>query len=50
MAWRIQDSVIRPETDNRTTSIVRGRIWLQGFMEPVVPELMERFQKRDRES
>ena len=39
MAWRIQDSVIRGEIDNRTKGVVRGRIWLQGIAEPIVLEL-----------
>ena len=39
MAWRIQDSVIRGEIDNRTKGIVRGRLWLHGIVEPIVLEL-----------
>ena len=39
MAWRIQDSVVRGEIDNRQKNVVRGRIWLDGFAEPVVIEL-----------
>ncbi len=39
MAWRIQDSVIRGEIDNRTKGVVRGRIWLHGIAEPIVLEL-----------
>ena len=39
MAWRIQDSVVRGEIDNRRKGIVRGRLWLHGFGEPVVLEL-----------
>jgi hypothetical protein len=35
MAWRIQDSVIRGEMDNRMKGRVRGRIWLDGLPEPV---------------
>jgi len=39
MAWRIHDSVIRGEIDNRAKNTVRGRIWLNGVPEPVVLEL-----------
>lgn len=39
MAWRIQDSVIRGDVDNREKGIVRGRIWLLGREEPVVLNL-----------
>jgi hypothetical protein len=39
MAWRIQDSVIRGEVDNREKGVVRGRLWLHGLPEPVVLEL-----------
>jgi hypothetical protein len=39
MAWRIHDSVRRGEVDNRQRGIVRGRIWLDGYAEPVELEL-----------
>jgi hypothetical protein len=39
MAFRIQDSVVRGEVDNRVKGSVRGRIWLEGRAEPVVLEL-----------
>jgi hypothetical protein len=39
MAFRIHDSVVRGEVDNRVKGIVRGRIWLEGRDEPVVLEL-----------
>ena len=39
MAWRIHDSVVRGEIDNRERGIVRGKIWLHGVAEPVVLEL-----------
>jgi hypothetical protein len=39
MAWRIQDSVIRGEIDNRVKGRVRGRLWLDGLNEPVALEL-----------
>ena len=40
MAFRIHDSVVRGEIDNRVKGIVRGRIWVEGRAEPVVLELM----------
>jgi len=39
MAWRIHDSVRRGEVDNRRRGVVCGRIWLDGYAEPVVLEL-----------
>ncbi len=39
MAWRIHDSVIRGEIDNREKGRVRGRLWLDGLAEPVILEL-----------
>ena len=39
MAWRIDESVVRGEIDNRKKGEVRGRIWLEGRAEPVVLEL-----------
>ena len=39
MAWRIQDSVIRGEIDNRERGIVRGQVWLAGQPQPVRLEL-----------
>ena len=39
MAWRIQDSVIRGEIDNRVKGRVRGELWLDGLDEPVKLEL-----------
>src|SRR5215471_17143859 len=39
MAFRIHDSVVRGEIDNRTKGIVRGKIWVEGRPEPVVLEL-----------
>ncbi len=39
MAWRIHDSVIRGEIDNREKGFVRGRIWLHGFADPVALDL-----------
>jgi hypothetical protein len=38
MAWRIEESVIRGEIDNRTRDHVTGRIWFAGRAAPV--ELM----------
>ena len=40
MAWRIDESVIRGEIDNREKGIVRGRLWLVHRAEPVVLELV----------
>ena len=39
MAWRIHDSVIRGEIDNRVKGIVRGKLWLDGLREPATLEL-----------
>jgi len=39
MAFRIHDSVVRGDVDNRVKGIVRGKIWLEGRPEPVVLEL-----------
>ncbi len=34
MPYRIDDSVVRGEIDNRVKGIVRGRIWLEQRAEP----------------
>lgn len=39
MAFRIHDSVVRGEIDNRKKGIVRGTIWIEGRAEPVMLEL-----------
>ena len=39
MAFRIHDSVVRGEIDNRVKGIVRGKIWVVGRDEPVTLEL-----------
>lgn len=39
MAWRIDESLIRGELDNRTRGRVTGRLWFLGRVEPVVLEL-----------
>jgi hypothetical protein len=39
MAFRIHDSVVRGEIDNRVKGMVRGKIWVEGRSEPVVLEL-----------
>jgi hypothetical protein len=39
MAFRIHDSVVRGEIDNRVKGTVRGRIWLEGRAEPLALEL-----------
>jgi hypothetical protein len=39
MAFRIHESVLRGEIDNREKGIVRGKIWVHGRTEPVTLEL-----------
>jgi hypothetical protein len=39
MAFRIHESVLRGEIDNREKGIVRGKIWVHGRAEPVALEL-----------
>jgi PAS domain-containing protein len=39
MAWRIHDSVIRGEIDNRVKDVVRGKLWLDGLSGPATLEL-----------
>lgn len=39
MAFRIHDSVVHGEIDNRVKGVVRGRIWVEGRAEPVMLEL-----------
>jgi hypothetical protein len=39
MAFRIEESVIRGEIDNRVKGTVCGRIWVEGRVEPVTLEL-----------
>jgi len=39
MAWRIHESVRRGEVDNRQRGVVHGRIWLDGYTEPVELDL-----------
>lgn len=39
MAFRIHESVVRGEIDNREKGIVRGKIWVEGRTEPVLLEL-----------
>jgi hypothetical protein len=39
MAFRIHDSVVRGEIDNRVKGLVRGKIWIEGRNDPVVLEL-----------
>jgi len=39
MAFRIHDSVVRGEIDNRVKGVVLGKIWLEGREEPVTLEL-----------
>jgi hypothetical protein len=39
MAFRIHDSVVRGEIDNRVKGIVRGKIWIEGRADPVTLDL-----------
>jgi hypothetical protein len=39
MAFRIHESVVRGEIDNRVKGVVRGKIWVEGCAGPVVLEL-----------
>jgi hypothetical protein len=39
MAFRIHDSVVRGEIDNRVKGIVRGQIWLESRVQPLTLEL-----------
>ncbi|HEX5218362.1 MAG TPA: hypothetical protein VFZ59_02245 [Verrucomicrobiae bacterium] len=39
MAWRIHDSVVRGEIDNRVKGTVTGKLWLKGLKKPVQLEL-----------
>jgi hypothetical protein len=39
MAFRIHDSVVKGEIDNRTKGVVRGKIFVAGRIEPVLLEL-----------
>lgn len=39
MAFRIHDSVVRGEIDNRVKGIVRGKIWVHGCAQPLTLEL-----------
>lgn len=39
MAFRIHDSVVRGEVDNRVKGLVTGKIWMEGRSEPLLLEL-----------
>jgi hypothetical protein len=39
MAFRIHESIVRGEIDNRVKGIVHGKIWVEGRAEPVLLEL-----------
>ena len=39
MAFRIHDSVVRGEIDNRVKGLVRGKIWVTGRADPILLEL-----------
>ena len=45
MAWRIDESVIRGEIDNRMKGVVRGKLWLEGMAEPVKLQLRGHAQR-----
>jgi hypothetical protein len=38
MAFRIHDSIVRGEVDNRVKGAVRGKIWMEGRAEPLILE------------
>jgi len=40
MAWRIEESLIRGEIDNRVKGIVSGKLWLAGHDKPVKLDLV----------
>ena len=39
MAFRIHESVVRGEIDNRVKGVVRGKIWVEGRADPVTLDL-----------
>ncbi len=39
MAWRIGESVVRGEIDNRLQGIIQGKLYVEGIREPVTLEL-----------
>ncbi len=39
MAWRIEESLVQGEIDNRQKGLVTGKLWLDGLPEPVVLSL-----------
>ena len=39
MAFRIHDSVVRGEIDNRTKGIISGKIWVEGRDQPIILNL-----------
>ncbi len=39
MAFRIHQSVLRGEIDNRVRGVVCGKLWVEGRAEPIVLEL-----------
>ena len=40
MAWRIADTIVRGEIDNRTPGLVQGKIWLAGIEVPLTLKLI----------
>ena len=45
MAFRIHDSVVRGEIDNRVKGMVRGKIWVEGRAEPVSAAEADAYQE-----
>ncbi len=45
MAFRIHDSIVRGEIDNRIKGIVRGRVWVVGRSEPILLKLLGNAQR-----
>lgn len=39
MAWRLRESVVKGEIDNRDRGHVRGSIWLVGRQKPIALDL-----------
>jgi hypothetical protein len=39
MAWRIHESILRGEIDNRVRGRIKGRVWLNGREQPIILDL-----------
>jgi hypothetical protein len=46
MAWRIHESVVRGDIDNRVKGQIRGQIWVEGRDEPLT--LLDRITRMHR--